>query len=50
MDIAWRMAKEFQLILREQRIITNLLPIKDMLLLKTIMDIVWKLVKVFQLI
>jgi hypothetical protein len=44
------MGKVFQLILKEQHIILNLLLIKEMLLLKTIMDFVCRKVKVFKLI
>jgi hypothetical protein len=50
MHFVWRMARAFLLISKEQRIILSSPPIKDSLLLKTIMEIVWRMVKAFRLI
>jgi hypothetical protein len=50
MGIVWRKVKAFELILQEQHIISNLLLIKDMLLLNSNMGIVCIEVKVFELI
>jgi hypothetical protein len=40
MDFVWSMGEAFLLIWSEQRIILNLLPIKELLLLNVIMDFV----------